>query len=248
MKTTTHLSNEQSFEKNPTTKQVFIDLACVLGTLIVVKTSLLKIPAMWTFAGPISLLCALAMATWRLSVAKQNWKTLGLMNDVNTLKLVLWTLAALVSTMLIGNVVGSLAEQFLADPNIANSELNRAMSGRFADLPGNVSVYLFWLITAWVIGGFTEELLFRGFMIQRFEKLYQQLPFAIGLAVVTQALIFGQQHYYYQGLAGVAAMCVIAIISGVIYVLAKRRLWPLIISHGLANTIGLTMLLLSENS
>ena len=84
-------------------------------------------------------------------------------------------------------------------------------------------------------------------MIQRFEKLYQKLPFAIGLAVLTQALIFGQQHYYYQGLIGVCATGTIGLFSGMIYVLGKRKLWPLILSHGLANTLGMTMLFLGAS-
>lgn len=121
------------------------------------------------------------------------------------------------------------------------------MNGRFANVPGNISAYIFWVIVAWVIGGFTEELLFRGFMLERFGKLYRQLPFAIGLSVITQAIIFGQQHYYYQGAVGVAATGAIGLVSGIIYVLTQKRLWPLILSHGLANTIGLSLMFFNIN-
>lgn len=58
-------------------------------------------------------------------------------------------------------------------------------------------------------------------MIQRFEKLYQELPFVTGRAVLTQGLIFGQQHSYYQGLIGVGTIGTIDLFSGMIYVLGK---------------------------
>ena len=62
-------------------------------------------------------------------------------------------------------------------------------------------------------------------MIQRFEKLYQELPFVIGRAVLTQGLIFGQQNYYYQGLIGVGATGTIDLFSEMIYVLGKSLRW-----------------------
>ena len=72
-----------------------------------------------------------------------------------------------------------------------------------------------------------------------------QPPFAIVYAIIIQALIFGQQHMYYQGVLGLVETGIIGVVSGVIYVLCKRRLWALAISHGLANTLGMTMLFLS---
>lgn len=238
-------ANESINEGTANMKRVLIDLAYVLGSLLVIKTALLQVPAMWTFAGPISLLSALAVASWRLKVAGENWKSIGLFNDQSKLALASWTIGALLLTLLVGIVANALFTQLLVDATTENSGINDVMSGRFANLPGNIPVFIFWLGVAWIIGGFTEELLFRGFMIQRFEKLYQKLPFAIGLAVLTQALIFGQQHYYYQGLMGFFATATIGLFSGIIYVLGKRKLWPLILSHGLANTLGMTVLFLS---
>ena len=45
---------------------IAVDLLFTLGTLFGLKYLLLQFDVMWTFAGPISLLAALAMATWRL--------------------------------------------------------------------------------------------------------------------------------------------------------------------------------------
>ena len=115
-------------------------------------------------------------------------------------------------------------------------------------MPGNLPAYLFWLGIAWVIGGFTEEVLFRGMLISRFEKLFTFAPFGVFFAIVMQAIIFGQQHFYYQGLNGALATGAIALVSGLFYFLLKRNLWPLMLSHGLANTLGLTLIYLGKVS
>lgn len=168
------------------------------------------------------------------------------MQDQRIVKLVGWTVVALLVTIILGNIAGQLTEQLLSSEELINSQINQAMAGRFADLPGNLTLYLFWLVVAWVVGGFTEELLFRGFLINRFESLFQKLPMSIGLAIIVQALIFGQQHYYYQGFAGLVSTGIIGVLSEIIYFYCGRRLWPLILSHGLANTIGMTILFLGS--
>ena len=195
--------------------------------------------------GPISLVASLGAATWRLKKNNELWKSVGFIQDQSKLKLIVWTIIALITTILAGNIAAQLASSFIGTTSSGASEINQVMEGRFANLPGNLPVYIFWLVIAWVIGGFTEELLFRGFLINRFEKLFYRIPFAIALAVITQALIFGQQHYYYQGITGLVSTGVIGIFSGIIYVTCKRRLWPLILSHGLANTLGMTIMFTS---
>ncbi len=230
-----------------TIKTAVVDLIYVLATLFILKETLLQFPVMWTFAGPISLLSALGVAIWRLKLSGQSLKTIGFVQNQTKRSLVLWTVVALASTLILANVAVSLIGQLFELPSGTNEELSQAMSGRFSNVPGNLAVYAYWLVVAWVIGGFTEELLFRGFMLHRFEQAYKKLPFAIALAVITQALIFGQQHFYYQGLNGFIATGIVGLLSGTIYVYCNRRLWPLILSHGLVNTLGFTLIYLNIN-
>ena len=223
-----------------------VDLIFVLGTLFSLKWSLLQFDLMWTFAGPISLIASLCVATWRLRKNSETWKSLGLSHNTSHLNLILWTLGALVATIALGNIAEAMANSIIAESSNSNTGVQNVMANRFENIPGNFTVYAYGLVVAWVIGGFTEELLFRGFMINRFEKALNKFPFAVFFAVVFQALIFGQQHMYYQGVLGLVATGMIGLISGLIYLLCKRRLLPLIISHGLANTLGLTMLYLGQ--
>ena len=226
-------------------KQVAQDLALVLFALFGLKYLLLQFEAMWTFAGPISLVSALAVATWRLKASGDSWASLGFIHSSSHSKLALWTIAASLLTLVAGILAGSIATGLLPASQVSEQASNFAQN-RFADVPGNLPVYLYWLLVSWIVGGFTEELLFRGFLINRFEKLFSKVPFSVVFAIVIQALIFGQQHMYYQGVVGLVETGIIGIVSGAIYIFCGRRLWPLIISHGLVNTMGITMIYLGN--
>ena len=174
-----------------------MDILYTLGTLLSLKWILLQYTTMWTFAGPISLLAAFAVATWRLKINNESWVSLGLFKISSYLNLTLWIIGAFVVTLFIGNLGGALANALISSPGEINNQFNVVLQNRFSNLEGNLSVYIYWLVISWVIGGFIEELLFRGFLILRFEKVLSKLPFATAIAILIQALIFGQQHMYY---------------------------------------------------
>ncbi len=221
------------------------DLVLIIGTLIVSKTVLLNVEAVWIYAGPLSLLLTFGLATALLNRHGGGWSGVGLRRPPSLVKLGLWTLLALVIGFALDILAHQLLPLILGVPDEATRAIDERYQGRFANLPGNLPVYFMWLAIAWIIGGFVEELLFRGAMITRFEQAFEGLPFAAILGVLAQAAIFGQQHFYYQGLAGAAATSLGAVLAGTIYLLLKRNLWALILSHGLNNTIGLTALYLS---
>ena len=220
------------------------ELLLILGTLLILKTALLSVDMLWTFAGPLTLLASLAIATWCLYKNNESWSQLGLSLTVSKRKIALWTVIALVITFLVSNLTANILGNFFISPDDAAQVADSRFQNRFANLPGNLPVYLFWLAIAWIIGGFTEELLFRGFLISRFERLFTKFPGAVFIAVALQALLFGQQHYYYQGTTGLITTGLLAVASGLLYLAFKRNLWPLIISHGLINTVGLTVIFL----
>jgi membrane protease YdiL (CAAX protease family) len=226
-------------------RSVAIDLALVLGTLFVLKWTLLQFPATWTFAGPISLLASLAVAHRVLKRKKETWKSLGLARTASVWNLGVWVVIAFVVGTVLSSVAGNLVSSLLTAEGQASQQASEFMSNRFANMPGNIPVYIYWLIVSWIVGGFTEEMLFRGFLISKFERLFGKTPFAIPFAIVLPALIFGQQHMYYQGIKGLVEGFVIATLYGTIYIVNKRRLWPLIICHGLVDTVGMTMIFLS---
>ncbi len=220
------------------------DLALIIATLLISKYLLLQVEAIWTFAGPISLLLALGVATICLRHRRISWASIGLKRPESFKKLALWTIIALIVTIGVGIFSETLLTGLLDPADEVTQAIDAQFQGRFENLPGNLPVYLFWLATAWVIGGFTEELLFRGALFTYFERFLTGIPFAAFLAIAMQAFLFGQAHYYYQGMAGWIANGAIAVASGVLYLFFKRNLWPIMLSHGISNTIGLTLLYL----
>ena len=78
-------------------------------------------------------------------------------------------------------------------------------------------------------GGFSEELVMRGYLIPRLERLLQ----STWVAVVVTSVLFGSYHLY-QGTAYAIASAVLGLFLGVAFCLT-RRLWPLCAAHALYN-------------
>lgn len=221
------------------------DLVLIIGTLVISKSLLLQIETLWAYAGPISLFLSVLVATLVLNRSGEGWKGVGVRRPASWRKLAIWTVAILVLGIAADILIQVLSQTLFEGPDEATQAASDRHQGRFDNLPGNLPVFLMWLALAWVIGGFIEEMLFRGAMITRFEQALKGVPFAVFIAIILQAVLFGQQHFYYQGLVGAVATGVSAVIAGVFYLLLKRNLWALILSHGLNNTIGLTILFYS---
>jgi membrane protease YdiL (CAAX protease family) len=102
---------------------------------------------------------------------------------------------------------------------------------------GKLVPFLGWLAIGWLIGGFAEELLFRGFLMRRAAEALGSGPGASALAVAMQALLFGSLHWYGGAFAFVHAT-VFAAVVGTFYFVAGKNLWPLILVHGVWNTVG----------
>jgi membrane protease YdiL (CAAX protease family) len=81
---------------------------------------------------------------------------------------------------------------------------------------------------------------FRGYLVTRLQTLFRGgLPRAI-FAVAISALIFGYGHFYYQGWRGAVVTCGIGLAFGTMFLLFKRNLWPLILLHGIIDTLTFT--------
>jgi membrane protease YdiL (CAAX protease family) len=241
----TSLTNLKVPPINGAMRRAVIDIGLVLVTLLILKYALMRFEAMWTYAGPISLLAALSVASWRLRKSGETWSDFGLKRPKSWPKTVMWALLALVLTTAAGIILEAATSAIVADTAGQVETAAQAVTsnaGRFSNVPGNTAAYIYWVAVAWVIGGFTEEMLFRAFLITRFEKLFSRIPFGLVVAVILPAILFGQQHYYYQGMSGAFATGGVALVSGILYLLFKRNLWPLTLSHGLINTIGLTLI------
>jgi uncharacterized protein len=108
---------------------------------------------------------------------------------------------------------------------------------------GNFPLFLYLLPFVWLFAAFGEEVFYRGYLMTRFAQFMGEGRIAWAFAIVAQAILFGAAHAY-QGPPGMVGIAVGALITGVGTLIWGRNLWPAIISHGLTDTLGFTLLYL----
>jgi membrane protease YdiL (CAAX protease family) len=111
--------------------------------------------------------------------------------------------------------------------------------GRTPAMRADLGEYLFWAIpVSWGSAAFGEELLARGFILNRIGQVIgsSRTP-AIFAAVVLQAVIFGLFHIH-QGIGGVLMTGAAGLIIGLIWLVGGRNLWPCFLLHGLIDFLA----------
>jgi uncharacterized protein len=174
-------------------------------------------------------LLGFAAAWWLLARAGEDWSRYGLRRPRA------WSWLPLQCALLYAVVW--VTSQHVVAPLATALDFNSGPS-IFGYIQGNAIALVGWLAIGWVVGAFIEELLFRGFLLNRTEALLGGGVGATVAAVLAQATLFGMLHLY-QGAAGALFAGIFATIYGVMYCAFGRNLWPLIIVHGLWNSVGI---------
>jgi len=180
--------------------------------------------------GTWAVLCALAVATWRLHSAGMRWDELGMRRPESWAIALAWVAALYAAAALTKILIIDPLAKALAWPPINLS--------RFARLPGNAGFLAGGLFLVWVQAAFGEELVFRGFLLTRLELLLGGGLGATAIALVGQALLFGAGHWYL-GPRGTMTAGITGLILGAVYLCDGRNLVPLISAHGLADSLAL---------
>jgi uncharacterized protein len=145
---------------------------------------------------------------------------------------------------LILTVIIELGFEALINPVIERLTGSGIDLSGYETMRGNLSGYLRWLLLGWVIGGFIEEIVFRGFLITRISVLFNSQRMGNAIAIIISSAAFGFSHLY-QGLSGVISTGLIAVIFGLIFIKYQRILWYTVLTHGFINTVGLSVIYLN---
>ena len=94
-----------------------------------------------------------------------------------------------------------------------------------------------WLVHAWTLAAFGEEMVFRGNLLCRLADLVGDSRAGLTFALVISSAFFGWAHRY-QGPAGMIATGLIGAILGLLY-LCKGNLWSVIACHAFVDTVAL---------
>lgn len=201
-------------------------------------------PLFWRFAGPASLVTTLICLAVYLRGRGEGWSSFGLI-PLKGLKAKLMVLpqALLVFGFFAAAVAGvlqgseALGWEFM-------KVIPEGVEDRWGDVEGNLPIFLLWLCIVWTAAAFGEEMFFRGFLVTRAAALFRGVPLGALFAVLIPAILFGLGHFYYQGLRGLVTTAAIGIAFGTAFLLLKRNLWPIVLVHGIVDTINFTALYL----
>src|SRR6185295_411996 len=122
-------------------------------------------------------------------------------------------------------------------PALGADPINQAyhyLAGNSAALPGM-------LFAVTVGAGFGEETLFRGYMFERFGKLFGTGTGAKILIVTLTAGLFGLAHFHDQGLAGVEQATIVGLVFGTIFTVTGR-IWMLMCAHAAFDFVALALI------
>jgi hypothetical protein len=198
----------------------------------------------WRYAGPVSLLMTLAVLTLYMRARGQSWSQMGLAS-LPGWKAKLWVLPQAALTLVAFGVVVALTT--VVGPALGLHFLAKVpgeVGERWGDVAGSLPHFLLWLSLVWTAAAFGEEMFFRGYLITRLQQVFSGGWPGSVLAVVVPAVIFGYGHFYYQGWRGAVVTCGIGLAFGTMFLLFKRNLWPLILLHGVIDTLTFTAIFL----
>jgi membrane protease YdiL (CAAX protease family) len=97
------------------------------------------------------------------------------------------------------------------------------------------------IVVAWVLGGFLEELVARGIVLNAVDEwLAARMPALIGtaIAISVSAIGAGLLHLY-QGPRAVLIVTQLSVLFGLLFVVSGYNLWAVVCCHGLYDTIAL---------
>ncbi|HEY9131500.1 MAG TPA: CPBP family intramembrane glutamic endopeptidase [Dyella sp.] len=149
-----------------------------------------------------------------------------------------------IAPLVVGGALGlayALVNYAVIGPVLAHLLTERPDFSDFAFVRASLSGYLMALGLAWVIGGFYEELLFRGYL---YDTLLRHLPASrlrSLLAFTVTALVFAVYHWQL-GSFGVVNALVFALLAGAIRSFWPANLWYVIGFHACADMSAFTLI------
>lgn len=150
-----------------------------------------------------------------------------------TVLLSLAVLVAAIAGFMIGSIV---AANLMTIPEGAD------MSG-YNYLQGNLPMLLLALAGVYVVSSFGEEVIYRGFLINRIAEICGSGKAAWRIAVVISAVVFGLVHFSW-GLFGVVQTMFMGLALAIAYLVVDRKLWVLILAHAYMDTVLLVQVYL----
>jgi membrane protease YdiL (CAAX protease family) len=113
------------------------------------------------------------------------------------------------------------------------------------DMVGNSKLLFIYIALAWVLAAFGEEMVWRGYLMNRVADLFRNAPVAWILSLVVTSVAFGFGHFD-QGMTGWIENTINGLLLGGLYLYFGRSLAVPIVAHGVTDTIDLIIIYLGK--
>lgn len=111
-------------------------------------------------------------------------------------------------------------------------------------LQDNIGMLILTLIGVYIVASFGEEVIYRGFIINRLIELGIHSKTGKGIVIIISAVIFGLVHYQW-GPMGIVQTGFMGLVLGYFYLKLKKKIWVLVLAHGYMDTILMIQMYLS---
>ena len=173
-----------------------------------------------------------------LRLRGEGWKHIGLSFHRPSLRGV--TKAVLQSVMVFAAAIAAVVVASVVMGSVFGRPEGADLSG-YGYLRGNLPMLVLVLLGVYFNASFGEEVIYRGYLINRIAELGSGTRTAWRVAVLISSLVFGIIHSDW-ALVGVVQMASMGLALGVAYLVVRKNLWVTILAHGYADTILIVQL------
>jgi len=116
---------------------------------------------------------------------------------------------------------------------------------KVSGIEGDLVNFMIYIFLGWALGGFCEEIIYRGYVLKRMAIVLGDTNKAWLLSAVMASIVFGFAHSW-QGHSGIIVTAVIALLFGLIFTINKNNLAVLVLTHGFYNMIEITLVYMGK--
>lgn len=219
------ITNDENSQLHPLTAIAIVIAASGLafaGELAVAD----RVPWGEQARGVVAVLSGAVVALWLTVRQGGTLRDLGLAAPKRRWTVPFWVLGILVTFVAAQALVPAILAPFfdIPAPDMSRYDFIRG------DALAAVAMALLLPVTAAI----PEEVVYRGFLMRQFMRLYGDRHTGANLAVLSQALIFGAAHFQW-GPGGMVMTSIMGIVWGGAYLLCGRNLWIVILAHSAAH-------------
>jgi len=144
---------------------------------------------------------------------------------------------------ILGGAVMEGIELFVSQPLLVHFLHKEPDLSILSAVRGNLKVLAILIVLAWIVAALGEEVVYRGYLMNRVAELFTPGAIATAIGLVTMSIVFGFAHAY-QGVTGIVDEGFMGLLLGLMYLAGGRNLLIPIIAHGVQDTIDVVLLYL----